>query len=367
MASSVDLTPAASKAVVPYFPQPSQLERTSDFVARRSLKAAQFELSHLRPVSEKQMRAIPRRLSHVLPPLSGPFRVGYAKMKLVNPVNGSEVGIEIYAPAKGRGQKALLELPAGHPLRSELHPDQIASLQTHATEGIGPKDGKPTLIFSHGWGQDAAQYRPLLEEAASRGYTVVALTHPSSAKPYSGPPEKEAEAASILRIAQVQNIRYVVEQIRDGSVNGIAGDRIVLAGHSMGGVASIEAARGDGQIAGCINIDGGLDSHTPGLETPVLTVLADHLHAVDWNNSEDKKWAEEVYLPVMVKNWTDFDADSAEGSRLMRISGIGHEDFTMSPLLNWVAGDSTAQKGLKAHQETSADVLNFLEQRSLDF
>ena len=56
--------------------------------------------------------------------------------------------------------------------------------------------------------------------------------------------------------------------------------RLVLAGHSLGEVASIIASSRDSHIAGCINLDGSLarDKKTKATELtlPVLTLLSDH-------------------------------------------------------------------------------------------
>ncbi len=43
------------------------------------------------------------------------------------------------------------------------------------------------------------------------------------------------------------------------------------------------------------------------------------------------------------------------------IKGVEHLDFTIYPILDWVAGGNRSHEGLKAHEESSQAMINFLK------
>jgi dienelactone hydrolase len=139
-------------------------------------------------------------------------------------------------------------------------------------------ENKPIILFSHGYGVDALCYHHLLEKLASEGYAVVAINHPSSSlgKDIDESPDRLA----LLEQMQKNNIERIIKEIRNGRLKGVGSpNHILLAGHSMGGVASLLASSSEG-VQGVINLDGGLKNGNVDIShpnsKPVLTVLGDH-------------------------------------------------------------------------------------------
>lgn len=46
------------------------------------------------------------------------------------------------------------------------------------------------------------------------------------------------------------------------------------------------------------------------------------------------------------------------------IKGVEHNDFTIYPIIDWVAGGNRLDKGIKAYTESSKAMLNFMEKLS---
>jgi predicted dienelactone hydrolase len=69
-------------------------------------------------------------------------------------------------------------------------PEWLKTLNTHAWLGA-PVSRRgapfPVLVFSHGWAEYAAQNTVLMEELASHGYAVFAISHPYESKLWFGP------------------------------------------------------------------------------------------------------------------------------------------------------------------------------------
>lgn len=405
---------AASTAVVPRLPYPNPslslrvgkayravLNVIADADSRHSIAAAKLENrhligacpSHLDPQTVKEARS--RRLYQVLPSLSGPHSVGHTSFIIDGPktrsvrtgeIGDDKIGIELYAPTrKSTGNKAPLEFPERH-LETILSPEQMHTLHTHSLDQIDPGKRKmPVLIFSHGLGVNPTDYRHLLENLASRGCLVVSLNHPSSSghAPFSqeafdsealnqldrSDPEKCSKEIERLASKQAENIRFVVEQIRSGSLDGISkelalSDRIVLAGHSLGGSASVIVSKTDPDIAGCIDVDGALqkDDHSTGLKMPLLMIFADHLRDQDKGSKEEREefqnWKTKGYDP-MFQDWKTLHENSTN-SRVGQIKGISHMDFCITPVLNWLVGLNTANSALKAQQIASWEISRFM-------
>lgn len=331
----------------------SEVKKSTDEVYRHSLEVAKFEASHLIPTT--------RRLYQVLPPLTGRHHVGRASFVINGPRNsrGSgdrAIGIEVYAPSREKSWgKALIKLNPQEELGVSLNPEQIQTLCTHSQDGIDPVGKMPILIFSHGYGVDPMEYRPFLEELASHGILVLSLNHPSSSGYAPFDPVPHLKTQDEQASAQAENIRYVVDAIRAGHPKGLNAlglpDQIILAGHSLGGAASIMVARNDPKIKGCINLDGGLrgreETRTKKLPTPVLMILSDH----SGDQSDD--------MQKMQQEWEAFSKNSSAESHA--IPGVDHVDFcTIYRALGWMNGENTMHSALKAQKAASRIMLQFM-------
>ncbi len=134
----------------------------------------------------------------------------------------------------------------------------------------------PVLIFSPGGGMIRELYTSQLEDLASHGYVVAAITHTydgfvtlfpdGSHVAYDGkrwpkPPSLEGEANLNQLEWHVEDIRVVLDELsRAPSALPFAGrldlGRVGAFGHSFGGIAAAHACQKDQRIRVCLNQDG---------------------------------------------------------------------------------------------------------------
>jgi pimeloyl-ACP methyl ester carboxylesterase len=385
MASNSIPESSPSKAFVPSAPLHSQPPATSDLersvgaVFKHSVEDGKTAApTKIDPATAREAK--PRHLYQVLPALTGIHSVGYTSLVIEGPKNthsvgDSKIGIEIYAPTKKEtGNKVPLEFPGDH-LKNflKLSSEQIQTLQTHSHDQIDPIEKPRILIFSHGLGTLPIEYRLLLEELTSHGYLVLSLNHPSSSgyAPFSeatppdwdalNDPAKEAIELERLASAQAENIRHVVGLIRQNS--GVLGKHIpdtgsiVLAGHSLGGAASIIAAQADRDIACCIDLDGALlgkkETRTAGLAASTLIISSDHRpHRA---KKGEKGFEKEQQIEQDFESFLKNPSVSSQ-----TIDGINHMDFCLGPVLHWLRGDETLDNALKAHRVASREMVRFM-------
>jgi hypothetical protein len=303
---------STSKALVPYdstLPHISvkaHLDAVTDNAFKIAMKTTLYETEHLSPVIPLKER----RLSQILPPLTGPYTIGRCSLVLNIPKTYSsqhgsneKIGIEIFAPTLNtKGNKLLMQMRPGYCSGTPLTEQQVQTLHTHALDldHLDLLENMSILIFSHGMAVDPIVYRPLIEELASNGFVVINLNHPASSNHapfsqeafdghafdelFSSDREKLDKAAEKMALTQTANIGFVVEQIRTGKLEKlpeICGQKskIILAGHSLGGASSILASRDNPEIAGCIDLDGRLegsaDTRSAGLNVPVLVLCSE--------------------------------------------------------------------------------------------
>ena len=172
MASAPNPIPTA---VVPYnlsLPHvfgKEHLEAVTNEVARRSLESAKYEARRCSSVASNftERNFVRMTGASIIPP----------KSLKTDP----RIGIEIFAAATG-------------------------------------DEKPPIIIFSHGVGEPG-NYRSILKELASRGYTVLSLIHPSSAEDPNWDTRERAEAGSdVLADIMANNIQYVLKEVRNGAL-----------------------------------------------------------------------------------------------------------------------------------------------------
>ncbi len=140
--------------------------RVLELDREHSIQTARFEVKHLivgfpeyDPQRAREARI--RRFSRILPPLPGPFKVGYQSYVLqppFDPMRDRKIGIEVYSPVRE---------VSGDPLRFPLHPsaevllsqEQLHSLSTHAHPSHSVDEKGPVVIFSHGLHTETQAYR----------------------------------------------------------------------------------------------------------------------------------------------------------------------------------------------------------------
>lgn len=162
-------------------------------------------------------------------------------------------------------------------------------VQTHAVRGapFAQSVGRsPVLIFSHGGGEASDSYTAQIEDLASHGYVVAAISHTYDAvltnfpdvrripiAPQRWPPFTETviEGTPPLRGANpeqwrwwAEDIRFVIDELTSSATRSsplpFAGrldlSRIGAFGHSAGGEAAATACQLDRRIKACLNQDG---------------------------------------------------------------------------------------------------------------
>lgn len=158
-----------------------------------------------------------------------------------------------------------------------------------------PADGSfPVVIASPGLGSTRWFFTSWAQEIASHGVIVIALDHPYDAAATeladgtvafselqaTGDDARDQAIADEWARIRAADIRAVIDRMETGpdqaSVLRSADlGHIIVAGHSMGGAAAIEAARLDSRITGVIDIDG-MPRSPEGtvLHVPLVVVVA---------------------------------------------------------------------------------------------
>ncbi|WP_437612526.1 hypothetical protein WMF20_09305 [Sorangium sp. So ce834] len=266
-----------------------------------------------------------------LPRPTGPHPVGTQVRALTDSARGEEATedpddrrellVQLWYPADpcGAGELAPYLSPeegdsrrasAGLPVEDGFE----ASFVTHARTGVPLADEGapyPVLLFSHGFGMLRADYTSLVEDLASHGFVVAAISHTHDtelavfpdgrAVPFSPvvgtppgmdatPEEVEAffEAMDEHVAVWVDDARFVLDELTAAAQHDPEGlltgrldlDRVGVLGHSFGGAMAAEACAVDDRFDAGLNLDGSLVGPESGaggrsLAQPFLIMLAE--------------------------------------------------------------------------------------------
>ena len=126
-----------------------------------------------------------------------------------------------------------------------------------------PEDGGPfpVIVFSHGNGSSKDHYSAYADHWASHGYVVIQPTHMDSTS--LGGSMRNMNYAKMMAISDSRrrDMRFIVDSLTqlEQQIPGLAGkidpERLVAAGHSMGGATAL-------RLAGLVFIDPQDDSET---------------------------------------------------------------------------------------------------------
>ncbi|MGW1177363.1 alpha/beta hydrolase family protein [Kitasatospora sp. NPDC002543] len=164
-----------------------------------------------------------------------------------------------------------------------------AGIRTHARAGAPglPGGKRPVVLYSAGFGDPRTWGTGLVEDLASRGYTVVTVDHTYDASEVAFPDgdlatsvlpalmaRPGADMGALLRKtlqARVDDTRFVLDRLaglRDderlpvGLAASLDLDRIGMVGHSGGGSTALQTMHDDPRVKAGVNMDGQL--HFPG-------------------------------------------------------------------------------------------------------
>lgn len=174
----------------------------------------------------------------------------------------------------------------------------------------------PVLLLSPGWGIPRLYYSVIASAIASHGFTVITIDHPGDAniitypdghvvygvKP-GVPTDEEFTQLTYIRAADAS---FIINQLSNETAishlfpHPISTNRIVMAGHSLGGAAAVLAASQDSRIRGAIDWDGSLFGTLPeaGLSTPVLYISEENATNPSWVAAWPKFTGPKLWLEV---------------------------------------------------------------------
>jgi predicted dienelactone hydrolase len=229
--------------------------------------------------------------------------------------------------------------------------DQV---DTHASASPPVSAARPTwpvLLLLPGWGSPREDYSSLCADLASRGYVVIALSHPYESAVSvlaDGRVVGTASGASILgaNMADMTPIRaadsrFVLDQLgrlaqvepASPLVGHLDVQHTGIVGHSMGGAAAAQVVAEDPRFLVGVNLDGTLPAVLAGdwhLGAPFLWLQADGQQQASYLQGRDRLLA------------------GVPGSELLVVGGTSHTSFTdlsayMSPLGRGLTGDDGSQ------------------------
>jgi predicted dienelactone hydrolase len=229
--------------------------------------------------------------------------------------------------------------------------DQV---DTHASASPPVSAARPTwpvLLLLPGWGSPREDYSSLCADLASRGYVVIALSHPYESAvsvladgrvvgPVAGASILGANMAYMTPIRAADS-RFVLDQLgrlaqvepASPLVGHLDVQHTGIVGHSMGGAAAAQVVAEDPRFLVGVNLDGTLPAVLAGdwhLGAPFLWLQADGQQQASYLQGRDRLLA------------------GVPGSELLVVGGTSHTSFTdlsayMSPLGRGLTGDDGSQ------------------------
>lgn len=267
-----------------------------------------------------------------LPELTGPHPVGTVSIHLtdherLDPIakDGSlrSIMASVFYPALTSGSEEYTRAPVFTPKQASWTDDYIGLKEGTAASIFArsrlraPISGGsrfPILLFSHGAAMSREMHTSGLEDLASHGWVIVAVSHPGDANfvefpdgsvvinngsypPFSGYPDNRYEAIDI----RVADMLFLAEALRNGNVaSHIPGldvnlptEKIGTFGHSFGGATASQMLLNASSVAAAANLDGTQYSAlaTSGTDKPVV-IMSTPEHNVTCDPRCDSTWPE---------------------------------------------------------------------------
>jgi pimeloyl-ACP methyl ester carboxylesterase len=246
-------------------------------------------------------------------------------------------------------------------------------VQTHAALDAPYSDSakrSPVLIFSPGGGMVREVYATQLEDLASHGYVVAAISHPYDAivtlfpggksiaysdKRWPVTPSVEGEANLNQLEWHANDIRFVLDELTRANLAGVSSlpfaghldlDRVGAFGHSFGGIAAAHACQFDRRFKACLNEDGVvakrplfLDARGWVMDQAFMLILHDPATRPLTDEQVAQMKMSRQRIEALVKK-LDADQEAAlrntgKGSYRVRLRSdkVSHMDFSDLPLL----------------------------------
>ncbi|KAH6618423.1 PAF acetylhydrolase family protein [Boeremia exigua] len=172
----------------------------------------------------------------------------------------------------------------------DLTPLFATARQPVCPKNYSPRDDAPVLLLSPGYRGSRLYYNFLASAIASEGITVITMDHPgeTSCITYPNgtavyvdlPNPTNIDDETPYAYVRAADASFIIDQLSNATAMAklvprkVPTDRIVMAGHSIGGASAMLAASQDSRIRGVINWDGPFFGSLPssGLSQPLLYV-----------------------------------------------------------------------------------------------
>lgn len=248
-----------------------------------------------------------------LPELTGPHSVGtvsfqltdYARLDPITPESGPRsIMVSAFYPSLGSESKQYPLAPVFTPKQASwmdkdigLQNETMASVSSQSRLGapISTNSQFPLLLFSHGSAMSRELHTSALEDLASHGWVIIAISHTGDANfvefpdgstvinngtdlypPFSEYPGSFWEAADI----RVADMLFLIGGLKNRTIashipgldTNLPSETIGAFGHSFGGAAALQMLENATNVAAAANLDG--TQLTPlyrtGTEMPVV-------------------------------------------------------------------------------------------------
>ncbi|AUG80971.1 acetylhydrolase [Kitasatospora sp. MMS16-BH015] len=289
-----------------------------------------------------------------LPKPTGPYAVGRQILHLTDtartdpwvPAAGArQLMVSMYYPARpGTGgpapymtdaaEKAMITFKApGYPV------DPLPQVGTWSHTDARPVGGKyPLVLLSPGFTMPRTEISGLAEDLASRGYVVALVDHTYENSGTTFPDGQTLTCAicdapppggpAVIEQSRAKDMSFVLDELTGpgkrawGYAHLIDAKRIGMAGHSIGGAATVSTMAADQRVRAGVNLDGTMFDPVPaaGLGGRPFLLMG---HPSDLG--EDPSWTD---------GWAHLDG----WKRWITFAGSNHSSFTDVPRLAEVLG-----------------------------
>ncbi len=231
--------------------------------------------------------------------------------------------------------------------------DRLERVTTHAQLDAPMLPGParwPVVLFSPGNSLPRSIYTMLVQDLASHGFVVAAIDHPYSSAIVllpggrvamdAGPEAPVVPFETRVRV-RTADIRFVLDELRRLDVP-IDATRAGVFGHSIGGVAAVQASADDARFVAAANLDGGTgemaDTLTRGPKSPVMLITKAVPSGGTPTDQTLGQWGltRAQYDDLMAKDRASRDALYAAMPSVayrVTIAGAQHMSFSDAPFL----------------------------------
>lgn len=181
----------------------------------------------------------------------------------------------------------------------------------------------PVVVLAHGFAGNAGMMSALARSLAGAGYAVVALEF----RGHGGNRTPLAESRDAIRSGLVEDLEAAVLYARTQA--HYDGERVAVAGHSLGGFAALEYASRDPSLAATVVISAGLRPTGPYTPPNTLLIWAERDPRLLRDLARDAA-AAFVGVERVVLDRTYGDPERGSAVRATQLDGVNHQTILYS-------------------------------------